>query len=339
MNRRNVIKSLLTLTSGTMCVSAASIGVLWQQSAPLAEGSVKGVATRNVLASEITPTSAPAPDLLPYATLQDPANLKAIGARQYALYDVEGGRLIGVSDDNGPVPIASTTKIMTSLLAARMLQPDTLVTISPNAAAQIGSAVGMYPGERITVQSLLYGLMLVSGNDAAYALAETAGSDLVRKEGGTPSSEQAVQRFVREMNATASSLRLSATRYHDPAGLNDQGTSSAADLARLMPLLLDQPLLRHIISTPDITVYGSGSKYRHDLHNSNRLLADMPYAGIIGGKTGFTPTAGHCLVAAAERDGHTLVAVVLGTFADTKDASAREAAKLLDIGFTRTNWQ
>ena len=86
-------------------------------------------------------------------------------------------------------------------------------------------------------------------------------------------------------------------------------------------------------------MYGDNGRFRYDLRNSDRLVTDYQYEGAIGGKTGYTPAAGHCLVGAATRDGHTFIAVVLHTDSDTNDASAVEARKLLDLGFNQVSWQ
>jgi D-alanyl-D-alanine carboxypeptidase (penicillin-binding protein 5/6) len=131
---------------------------------------------------------------------------------------------------------------------------------------------------------------------------------------------------------------MDSTHYADSVGYDDDGTSTAIDLAKLTSKAIADPAMAKIIGTPLITVYSENGYYRYDLRNSNRLVADYQYPGSIGGKTGFTNAAGHCLISAAKRDGSTFVAVILHTISETNEASAVEARKLLENGFRLTRW-
>lgn len=266
-----------------------------------------------------------------------PSGNQEINAGQYALYDLESGKIIFSSSDLKPVPIASTTKVMTTYLVSLNTKPDEIVSISKEAASQTGSLMGIEAGEKISVNNLLYGSLLVSGNDAVFALAEFVGGKLLNN----PDAESNVKiyRFVQEMNQKAKELNLQNTHYLDPAGLNDEGRSNATDLAKLTSIMFQVPLLQQIIGTANITVYDELKTQRFDLKNSNRLLEDDKYDGIIGGKTGYTPDAGHCLVTIVKKNNHTIVAVILNTSADTPEASAIENRKLLDLGFKSTIWE
>jgi D-alanyl-D-alanine carboxypeptidase len=268
----------------------------------------------------------------------DASRAPKINSREYALYDVTSGRTLFKSSSLQPVSIASTTKLMTAYLAIRHLEPADTATISQEASHQPleSSLMGVHNGEKISVQQLLYGALLVSGNDSAYALAEEVGEKLLNQPSAT--SVQKVARFVKEMNAEAALIGMEDTSYKDPVGINDEGKSTAVDLAKLMGVIYKDPTIRQIIGTPTIS-FNSTSGYHYDLPNSNRLVADWQYAGIIGGKTGYTDEAGHCLINAATQNGHTLVAVILHTNAETNDASAIESKKLLDAGFALTRWQ
>lgn len=322
MKRKNLLFCLFLMYISAALVLSLWAGRVWGASGPNLTLEVKGVTTE----ADVAPTQ---PSLAPYPITASP--VYSINAKEYALYNPESGKLLLQSSTMEPVPIASTTKLMTTTIVSHIGKMDDLLTISPEAATQTGSLMNLTTGEEITVQNLLYGALLVSGNDAAYALAEYGGGLLLNNPNAT--SEARIARFVKEMNSQAADLHMENTHYLDPVGLNDGGHSTAFDLAKLASQVIENPILKKIIATSDITV---GS---HVLHNSDRLLSDAPYDGILGGKTGFTPDAGHCLVAAARRGNETLIAVILHTDADNTEASAIEARKLLDAGFTSTHWE
>ncbi len=247
----------------------------------------------------------------------------SIAARSYIVIEGKTKYPLAAKNADQPVPIASTTKIMTTIVILETLKLDQVVTVSRQAATVEGSEVQLMTGETMTVENLLYALLLNSGNDAAYALAETNGS---------------IDTFVGKMNAKAVLLGLNNTKYQDPAGLNDAGRSTPRDLAILTSYALNNPLFRKIISTPKYTIWSADNRYKHDLINSNRLVVpeEPLYLSLaLGGKTGFTFEAGHCLVTAAKAsDGSYYVAVVLHTVEDTKEASAREVRRLLSWALT-----
>lgn len=235
------------------------------------------------------------------------------------------------------IAIASTTKVMTALVALEHYKDlDQVVTLSAEARNQIGSAVGFRPGETATIRQLLNGLLIVSGNDAAWAL-----SELYASEDGLTAN----QSFVAEMNRLAKRLGMKDSHFADPAGLNDiEGHSTARDMARAMSELIKKPELAKIIHTANYS-YTTAQGYPHDLINSDRLvIEETRYPGIIGGKTGYTPKlaeggAGHCLIAAAERDGHKIIVAVYDTYAQTPQASAEVAREALDYAFDNFDWQ
>lgn len=284
------------------------------------EGTVLGARTE-----EHDPTSLQRPTLSPQPSLDDEPLL--IRAQSAAVLDAQSGRFILSRQPHERVPIASTTKLMTAVVllnSGRSL--DEVVSVSALAANQVGSRVGLRIGDELTLRDLLSGLLIVSGNDAAMAIAEAFGGETS---------------FVERMNREAATLGLTDTTYVDPAGLDDAGRSSAHDLALLLRYALTFGEVETLVGTTDEIIHSElGTTY--SLKNSNRLIRpDEPlyFADVIGGKTGFTPEAGHCLVTAAERDGHVLIAVVLGTDEDTPEASAREARRLLEWSFTHTTWQ
>ena len=329
MHRKGLIRSLALLYA----ISAGGLGV-WAAAGYLG---TLGTAFAQVKGATNDPsTVAASPSLAPYPTVKR-GDVPQIPAMQFALYSPQSGRVIAHSASMDPVPIASTTKLMTSHLVSKFGNLDDITVVSEAAASVNGSLAHLQAGEEITVRNLLYCLLLVSGNDAAHALAEYAGGVLLADPKATP--EARLNRFVQAMNDEASRLRMDKTHYLDPAGLDDEGHSNAIDLAKVASLDIADKNLQPIMDTADNTVSDQSGTIVHVLHNSDRLVSDYQYQGSLGGKTGFTPAAGHCLMSSAMRDGHTLIAVVLNTDSSAADASALAAKKLLDWGFSGVTWQ
>ncbi len=254
-----------------------------------------------------------------------------IPAKNVYLYDAENAYPLYAKNADDHVPIASTTKIMTSILALENYKLDQIVIVSNKAANIGGSLMKLHTGEKITVENLLYGLMLPSGNDAAYALASL---DPASKDGD-------IKAFVEKMNQKAKLLGMDNTHYLCPAGLDDTAYSTAHDMAILMAYAIKNPTFRQIINSATKTVNSVDNYYIHDLVNTNRLVVPaeplfFPY--IIGGKTGNTDLAGHCLINAAQKDGHTIISVVLNTASPAKPESARLNNILLTWGFSSFTW-
>lgn len=248
------------------------------------------------------------------------------GATSYPMYE---------KNAHTSLPIASTTKIMTAILILENTEDNEMdgeVTVSREAALQPGHIIGLRWDEKIRLKDLLNGLLLASGNDAAYALAQTVGEKI-------PGEDDSVKKFVDRMNEKAVYLGLDNTKFRDPAGLDDSGHSSAFDLAMMASYALRQPKFSEIVRQKEMDIYSIDGKVRHHLKNSNRLVGEWDYPGAIGVKTGFTPEAGHTLVAAAERNGHRLISVILNTNEYTITASASESRKLLDWGFNNWKWE
>lgn len=222
------------------------------------------------------------------------------------------------------VPIASITKIMTAIITLENYKLDDVVEIGSDDTNVIPSVMDLVNGEKITVQNLLYGLLLRSGNDSALALGT----------GKVPLDE-----FMMLMNKKAVELGLEKTKFMDPAGLDDRGHSSAIDVAILFSYALRQPEIVKIISTPEVELASIDGSIIHKLKSSNRLTTgEISLEGVIGGKTGYTLDAGHTLVCGATRDGETLIGVVLKTFSDSPSATAIETNKLLTWGFEAFNF-
>ncbi len=212
----------------------------------------------------------------------------------YILMESDTRQVIKKENENMQLPIASTTKIMTAITAIENANLTDIFTVSENAQNQEGSSIYLRTGDKISVQNLLYGLMLNSGNDAATALAE-----------GVSGS---VEAFSRLMNDKAAEIGCKNTNFKNPSGLNEEGHySSAYDMALIMAYAMENEEFGKIISTKRYNIEQNGSITY--LKNHNKLLWQYDYC--IGGKTGFTKLSGRCLVTAAEKDGIRLVAVTL----------------------------
>lgn len=230
-----------------------------------------------------------------------------------ALYAMDG-RELWSRDQDRRRQMASTTKIMTAVVVLERGSLDESVTVPPEALKVGESEAGLRAGQRWSVRELLEAMLVKSGNDAAYTLAEHVG--------GTE------RRFVGMMDDKAAELGLEDTDYANSHGLDAVGHhTSAADLATLSRYAMTLPEFRSIVSSRQVTVTSSAGSRR--LENSNELLRTLP--GAEGIKTGWTNGAGYCVVAAAERRDVELVAVVLGT--SSEKARFREATELLEWGF------
>ena len=237
----------------------------------------------------------------------------SLSARSAVLMDRASGRLLYEKNGYERLSMASTTKIMTAILVVENCSMEDIVTISPVASGVEGSSLWLEIGEQLTVEQLLYGLMLKSGNDAAVALAEhTAGS---------------VDAFVVMMNEKAKKIGMFNTHFETPNGLDsDEHYTTAYDMAVMTCYAMELPQLREIVSTKETTIPWAGNTWDRALKNHNKLL--WQYEGCTGVKTGFTKKSGRCLVSAAMRDGRELVAVTLNAPDDWSDHT-----KLLDYGF------
>ena len=223
----------------------------------------------------------------------------SISAQSAALYDPLTETFLYEKNADTRRLIASTTKIVTALIVLEMADPDSEVTIRPEYLRTEGSSMYLRSGEVITIRELLYGLLMMSGNDAALTLAYVCGD-------GDP------QLFVDRMNALAEELGLEDTSFTNPHGLDhEMHYSTAKDLARLTAYAMKNEMFREIVSTK---TYATDTR---SMRNHNKLL--WRGEGIVGVKTGFTKKAGRCLVSVCERDGRLLIAVTLHAPSDWND--------------------
>jgi D-alanyl-D-alanine carboxypeptidase len=235
--------------------------------------------------------------------------------RSGLLFDLDTGEVLWRRLPDRVLPIASLTKMMTALIVVQRSHPGDKVKVTKEALAYKGSGVGVLPrGKRVKLETMLNGLLLPSGNDAAIALAQ--------RVSGT------VARFVTRMNERARALGLACTRFSSPSGFEDVGNHSCAtDLAAMARAVLDQPRLARIVKRRRAILPFPVKGGRIYLFNNNPLLR-TGYPGAIGVKTGFTAAAGRCLVAAAQRGGRRLGVVLLHS-----PDPGRQARVLLNRGF------
>lgn len=234
-------------------------------------------------------------------------------AKACIVIDQTSGRTLLEHHAQQPLPMASTTKIMTALLALEQGDLTAPVTCSRTAFGVPGTSIYLSLGETLSLEQMLYGLLLSSGNDAAVAIAEHIGGS--------------VEDFCRMMTLRASELGCTDTVFLTPHGLPREGHyTTARDLALIAREAMNHPLFRTIVSTRRATIPWEGHPYDRVLNNKNKLLTT--YEGATGIKTGYTKAAGRCLVFGAERNGMSILGVVLNC-CDWFD----EAARLMDIAF------
>ena len=226
----------------------------------------------------------------------------ALSAKSVVLMDTDSGRVLYAHNEHEQRLIASTTKLMTALVALESgIEPDTRVSIKPEWTGIEGSSLYLKPGEELSLETLLYGLLLRSGNDAAHAVAGFCG----------PGAEA----FVTRMNEKAAQLGMKNSSFENPSGLDgEHHYSTAYDMALLARACLENETLRKICATKTITLEN------RIFTNHNKLLRQ--YEGCIGLKTGYTERAGRTLVSAAQRDGMTLICVTLAAPNDWADHKA-----------------
>ena len=228
-----------------------------------------------------------------------------LSAAAAILMDADSGEVLYEKDAARRMRIASTTKIMTALVVLEHARLTDTITVTGDHMVE-GSSMYLKPGETVTVEELLYGLMLCSGNDAALALADCCGG---------------LEEFVQAMNDKAAELGMQDTSFANPNGLDDEDHySTARDMAKLACAAVNNETLMRIASTRTVTIGG------RTMTNHNKLLSYMD--GCIGLKTGYTKAAGRTLVSCAERNGQRLVAVTLQDGNDWADHQA-----LYEYGF------
>lgn len=242
---------------------------------------------------------------------------RAISAAQYFVYDCEAKQFVAKAEDiSTKIYPASVTKLFTAYIALQYLDASKSVTAGEvlNKVAAGSSVAEIKKGDTVTVEQLVAGMLLPSGNDAAYILAAEAGRAMYGDKGKNVSTDEAVSRFVKEMNDQAKLLGMTGTNFANPDGIHsDSHYSTYADLATLGTLVLADPIIMKYaaVSSMDVSL-ASGSV---NWHNTNAIIdpnSEYYCSVCIGLKTGQTPMAGSCLLSAFEYQGRTLIVGVFG---------------------------
>lgn len=238
-----------------------------------------------------------------------------INSRAAVIYDRTSKTVIWGKNENVKKAMASTTKIMTAIVVLENANLTDTVEISKKAAGTGGSRLGLKYNDKVTVNDLLYGLMLRSGNDSAVALAEHIGED--------------IEGFAKLMNNKAKEIGLKNTNFVTPHGLDaTEHYTTAYELAIITDYALNNNKFSQIVNTKSTTININGNS--KNISNTNELLGNLN--GVDGVKTGFTNNAGRCLVTSTSRNGHQIICVVLG--ADTKKYRTTDSVKLIEYAFS-----
>ena len=234
-------------------------------------------------------------------------------AKAMCVMEASSQRVLAQKNSSAQLPMASTTKIMTAITAIESgVDLDKVFEISPKAIGVSGTSLYLRAGEKFTLRDLLYGLMLISGNDASVAIGEYVGGS--------------VEKFVEMMNKKAQEIGATNSHFDNTHGLDSKNHyTTAYDLALITSYAMQNPTFKEIVSTKNIKITNSDGKNRY-LKNKNKLLSSLE--GCNGVKTGFTDDAGRCLVTSCERDGMDVVCVVLNC-----GPMFEESAALLDKAF------
>lgn len=240
-----------------------------------------------------------------------------LSARAVLIKDLSTGTDLYKKNTTSQLPIASTTKIMTALIGVSYYKPNSILVV--NSAANVGgSRIGLLKGEALSFRSLLYGMLLPSGNDAAYTIAENY-------PGGVSS-------FVAQMNNRVIELGLVNTHFDNPAGFDSiNHYSSAADMEMITEEALKSYELSKIFATKNTDIVSLDKRFSYRLSNLNKLLTSVN--GVLGVKTGYTEEAKENLITLVERNGHKVMLVVLGS-----DDRFGESTKLIDWVYKNFEW-
>ncbi len=234
-------------------------------------------------------------------------------AKAMCVMEASSQRVLAQKNSSAQLPMASTTKIMTAITAIESgVDLNKVFEISPRAVGVSGTSLYLRAGEKFTLRDLLYGLMLISGNDASVAIGEYVGGS--------------VEKFIEMMNKKAQAIGATNSHFDNTHGLDSKNHyTTAYDLALITSYAMQNPTFKEIVSTKNIKITNSDGKNRY-LKNKNKLLSSLE--GCNGVKTGFTDDAGRCLVTSCERDGMDVVCVVLNC-----GPMFEESAALLDKAF------
>lgn len=259
------------------------------------------------------------PSPFPYPKAAREAATPKISAKAAVVTDITTAAVLFTQNPKLKLKPASITKIMTALVALERCPLERIARVKTLDTDDTNTQMGLREGEQITIEALLYGLLLNSGNDAAIALSENCADS--------------TSHFVNLMNEKAQALHLTDTHFVNPSGLeHPEHYTTAWDLARLTAAALRNPDFARMVSTKEIVMSNTTKTIWHTLTNKNLLLGKV--SNVIGVKTGWTEEAGECLVVALRHDENTLVSVVLGS-----NDRFKESEQLLQWALTRYSWE
>lgn len=273
----------------------------------------------NLISSEIPQNNSAVAGIQKYNSPPVSKNIEVpqLSAKSVFVKDLTTTTILYQKNASVRLPIASTTKIMTALVASGYFKPNSVLIVGQSSQIP-GSRVGLNLGEDLSFRSLLYGMLLSSGNDAAYAIAENYPAGVLG--------------FVSEMNKKASDLGLLNTHFENPAGFDSPNHySSAKDLSIVTEEALKDAQLTRIFATKETNIVSLDKKYTHNLANLNKLLSTVK--GVLGVKTGYTDVAKENLVTLVNRDNHKILTVVLGS-----DDRFGESTKLIEWVYSNFTW-
>ncbi len=292
------------------------VNVFFVLKSPKVNNPVNSEAIFNSTQAYVLPVSEPS-----YFPIYDSSKEKpVIDAKAGLVYDTRSGRFLFAKNPRLKLPVASLTKILSSIVVLENLDTKETVAIPQEALKVDEEKQSLYLGEEITVQNLLRLMLIESSNDAAYALAHYANTKGIN--------------FVDKMNEKALSLSMNDSHFLDPAGLNDDAYSTSEDLVKLIKHSLKYELIWNILTEKSIVVRSTDGKIEHNVESTNQLLGVIP--DIFGGKTGHTDKALGCMILVVDipDKNDKLISVVLGSrsrFDDTK--------KLIDWVKSAYRWQ
>ncbi len=265
----------------------------------------------------VTPTSVPKISKinsdLPISKRSSPPE---VSAQNIFIIDQKSQSVLFSKDADSRIYPASTTKMMTAIVAKDSFSPDALLTVSKSYPE--GQDIGLVSGEKVSLDNMLYALLVLSANDAAEVLAENyPGGRLV---------------FIDQMNIKADKLHLQNTHFQNPTGFDEDGHySSASDLARIAASLMSDDYLRRIVSAENAVIASADQAVVYPISNVNQLLGKVP--GVLGVKTGWTDLAGESLVTLINRDGHEVIISLMGSSDRFSDNT-----KLIDWIYSNFVW-
>lgn len=321
---RLIIAGLAMLALGSAAGCSASPGLAYTNDAkPSAHPAASRAAGPGGAPATIAASSSAPPPAGPHILVTGAP--RGVKAKAGIVADADTGQVLWAKSPDVERPMASITKVMTAYLVIQAGDVDRPVKVPGGVLGYVwkyeADSDGLHPGEVLTTRQLLYGLLVQSGADAAYTLANAYGPG--------------INPFIARMNATARQLGLAHTHFTSPDGLPyPTGTSTYStpeDLLRLGEVAMRSPLFRSIVDTPFYAMKKGDGHAAHWWGTSNELIGHYP--GAIGIKTGFTDDAGHCLLFEAVRGGRPLIGVVLGSPATGPGAGAQDAARVLNWAF------